>query len=509
MGETRVNLGHLLEDLRDSYPFPAEEAILAELIANALDSGASSISFVAQARTGALAVVDNGAGMTQRQLMEYHDIAATTKSRGKGIGFAGVGAKLALLVADEVATETRRGGHHRATSWRMQDPLRAPWDYIEPPGLVESAHGTAVAIQLRERASKLTRPAFIAEVVRRHYLSLLDPHFASVLEPIYPGGVQFVVNGLRVQPQLNERWQTQLQFLVFVGRRKTPAGVGLVRRAQMELPEEQAGIAVSTYGKVIKRGWDWIGLHPQNPKRLSGLVEVPGLVEILTLNKADFLRDGSSLQKYYRYRKAIQRALEPILRQMGEVREARERHAEQIDPLQHEVERVIADLVRDFPELSPLLARRRKGAQLSGLIPDPTAELTGLPVGQVEVMTGTLGGRAEGEGVEVLGGEFVGEALEPGEHATERGREHSGRRKEPGLMIGFADGPDPQTIGWIVENTIWVNRSNPAYQRVMDTEAEPYHIILAVAWVLSGHLEDRRSPQAFIGRFITQWGNRT
>jgi len=44
-------------------------------------------------------------------------------------------------------------------------------------------------------------------------------------------------------------------------------------------------------------------------------------------------------------------------------------------------------------------------------------------------------------------------------------------------MIGFDDGPDRQTIAWIVENTIWVTRSNPAYLRVMDTEAEPYHII--------------------------------
>jgi hypothetical protein len=27
MGETRVNLHHLLEDIRDSYPFPQEEKI--------------------------------------------------------------------------------------------------------------------------------------------------------------------------------------------------------------------------------------------------------------------------------------------------------------------------------------------------------------------------------------------------------------------------------------------------------------------------------------------------
>jgi hypothetical protein len=45
MGETRVDLLHLLEDLRDAYPGAIEETILTEIMANALDSGASIISF--------------------------------------------------------------------------------------------------------------------------------------------------------------------------------------------------------------------------------------------------------------------------------------------------------------------------------------------------------------------------------------------------------------------------------------------------------------------------------
>jgi hypothetical protein len=37
MGETRVDLLHLLEDLRDAYPGGLEETILTEIAANALD----------------------------------------------------------------------------------------------------------------------------------------------------------------------------------------------------------------------------------------------------------------------------------------------------------------------------------------------------------------------------------------------------------------------------------------------------------------------------------------
>jgi len=41
VGETRVDLLHLLEDLRDAYPASTEETILTEIVANALDSGAA------------------------------------------------------------------------------------------------------------------------------------------------------------------------------------------------------------------------------------------------------------------------------------------------------------------------------------------------------------------------------------------------------------------------------------------------------------------------------------
>jgi hypothetical protein len=45
VGETRVDLVHLLEDLRDAYPGGLEETILTEIVVNALGSGASCIHF--------------------------------------------------------------------------------------------------------------------------------------------------------------------------------------------------------------------------------------------------------------------------------------------------------------------------------------------------------------------------------------------------------------------------------------------------------------------------------
>ena len=63
MGETRVDLLHLLEDLRDAYPGSLEETILTEIVANALDSGASRIALTTDPAAATLTALDDGRGI--------------------------------------------------------------------------------------------------------------------------------------------------------------------------------------------------------------------------------------------------------------------------------------------------------------------------------------------------------------------------------------------------------------------------------------------------------------
>jgi anti-sigma regulatory factor (Ser/Thr protein kinase) len=173
VGETRVDLQHLLEDLWDAYTGALEETILTEVVANALDSGAMRIRLLAQPADATLTIVDDGRGMQRRELARYHDAAASTKARGEGIGFAGVGIKLGLLVSHEVVTETRRGATHVATRWHLASRHRAPWKWIPPPGLTAS-RGTAVRLTLTNQLSPLVDAGYLEEIVRRHFEPLLD-----------------------------------------------------------------------------------------------------------------------------------------------------------------------------------------------------------------------------------------------------------------------------------------------------------------------------------------------
>src|SRR3989441_10179754 len=157
MGETRVDLHHLLEDLRDAYPGPTEATILTEIVANSLDSGAATIAISTEPAAPAITIVDDGTGMRRRELARYHDVAASAKARGAGIGFAGVGIKIALLVCAEVVTETGRGEPHVASTWRLASRHRAPWRWVAPDGKV-AARGTAVRLLPRRALSPLVQP---------------------------------------------------------------------------------------------------------------------------------------------------------------------------------------------------------------------------------------------------------------------------------------------------------------------------------------------------------------
>ena len=508
MGETRVNLKHLLEDIRDSYPCSQEEAIITELIANALDSGASKISFMIDSKIRTMRVVDNGKGMNDREFEEYHDIAATTKTRGKGIGFAGVGVKLSLLCAKSVITETKSGPFHKATHWSLESAQRAPWRYIGPARFVYPSNGTAVSIILNNSDSDLLSVDFIRRVIQTHFYPILQKEFMERIlsKHVYKNGVIFLVNDQKVGLPKEKYFDQSSFFVVKLGKRGKPVGIGFLGKSRDELPEEERGIAISTYGKVIKRGWDWISISPRNPTRLTGIVENPQFSEILTTNKADFLRDANSLPKYYRYRRAIQEAIEPILRKFGETSTPREHIEEEFHPLEKEIEQVLRNMLNDFPELSPLFGRKRGGEPAEGVVPDINAPPIGKTAEGVDVITGTLGGSGQGSGIEGLAGGIPGQRIEPDPEKTELGKMHEGRRKPPGLMIAFKESPDRKELGWLIESTVWINKSHPAYKRAFDGKAEDYHIVISVAWVLSEYLEAEKSPLIFMNRFLSSWG---
>jgi hypothetical protein len=513
MGETRVDLLHLLEDLRDAYPGSLEETILTEIMANALDSGASVIAFDTDQALSTLTVIDNGSGMQRGELARYHDIAASTKTRGEGIGFAGVGIKLGLLVCDEVLTETRRGKNHVASSWHMASRHRAPWRWVAPPGLV-AEHGTAVRLKVRNTLSPLLDGGFLEGAFRRHFQPLLDPGFDEFLAAHYPKGIAILVNGRRLE---RRRAASPLQALVEIrlARRRKPSAIGYLFREDHALSDDRRGLAISTYGKVIRHGWDWMGIIPTAPERTGGLIEVPELAACLTLNKGDFIRTGARGATYLAFRKAIQEAVSKQLAAWGDVRPASdEAPPREVRPLQRDLVHLLEDLALDFPLLASLVERRAGGQKR-------------LP----------LGGRGESEGMAFVAAAIVEQAERESNGSASEGTpeddttavnsppEQPASASEPqptstvlpaggnirrpahyGLDIQFDDRSEDQNLGRLVESTVWVNRAHPAYRRAVVSRSLGYHIALTVAMSLAPLAVEAAQQSEFVLTFLTRWG---
>ncbi len=514
MGETRVDLLHLLEDLRDAYPGAAEETILTEIVANAIDSGAAALAVTADTAEGTLTLVDDGGGMRRRDLARYHDVAATTKVRGEGIGFAGVGIKIGLLVSEEVLTETRRGRHHSATIWHLSSRHRAPWKWIPPPGLV-AGHGTAVRLRLKNPLSPLLDPGFIEAAFRRHFQPLLDPDLTEILAERYPRGVRFIVNG---RPLESEAWQApeRASIAVRLPRKRRPAASGYLVRDPLPLPEERRGLAVSTFGKVIKRGWEWLGLAPSAPDRIGGLIEVPALAQALTLNKADFIRTGPRGAVYLAYRKAIQESVARQLAEWGDLREAgAEARRRAARPVERDLEAVLVDLADEFPLLAALV-ERRAGGQRSlpmgrgpGML-EPMLPPEVTPDPQAGAPAATLRDAAADAVPTEETTKTAPSVAEPGApHASEAAVPSAGGTRRParyGLSIQFESRPDEAELARLVETTVWINEAHPAYRRAAASRSEGYHVALATAMALAPLAVEPAKEHAFLTTFLAAWG---
>ena len=80
------------------------------------------------------------------------------------------------------------------------------------------------------------------------------------------------------------------------------------------------------------------------------------------------------------------------------------------------------------------------------------------------------------------------------------------RRARFGLRIDFEERPESPELGRLVESTVWVNASHPAYLRAVASRSEGYHAALAVAMALAALAVEPARAQAFVTAFLAAWG---
>jgi hypothetical protein len=349
-------------------------------------------------------------------------------------------------------------------------------------------------------------------MVRRHFEPLLDPAFADILRRHYPNGVTIDVDG-RQLTAVDRGRSERAPIAIRLGRRRTPSALGYVERTGF-VPADRDGIAISTFGKVIKRGWDWLGLTPAAHGRISGLIEAPDLAACLTLSKNDFIRSGARGATYLAFRKAIQEVVSRQLSAWGDrdEGEARPRMAR----LERDLERVLEDLAEDFPLLRSLVDRRA-GGQKRLPMPGRGGERVPAPL----FANAAMGHEPSGAGAAASGldGSEPGSEEPPSSTPEPRvppPREAAagaadtvagGRRPARyGLLVQFESRPGEPELGRLVDSTIWINDAHPAYTRAAGSRSLSYHTALTVALALAPLAVDASEEHSFITQFLAQWG---
>ena len=481
------------------YSHTLEETVVVEAIANSLDAGCSTISFEVDASRSRLVFLDDGRGMTEQEFSYYHDLAESTKTRGHGIGFAGLGAKLSHKLATIVRTDTKRGSFKSGSDWYWKgDDLE-----FKTRRCRIRSNGTRVVIELADANSPLLDADWLKRTVQAHYSPLVEPSFSQyfVMSSIYPKGVKFVINGVPLVPQMiveDASTDASAYRDIHAPRGKKIIGRAFFAVTKKAQGEPNMGIAISTMGKVIRR--DTLGMSPRSAGRIIGLVDVPELVGCLTTSKQDFIDSGTIGTRYRKLRTQIQKAYSEWLTEVGEnidVNEARR--------APRALERELAELARLMPELDFLFGHRQKSAiPIRTNAGKPTStELQGM------LLTGGSDGGASTNGksdIPPSPGDQDGTALrdKPEGNIPSRNRKRNVKR---GPAVRLVSDSSRQEVSWIELDTVNINTAHPSYAKAQRENQVRYHRRVAALLALCSGASATNQLELF-HRAIAAWGSR-
>ena len=496
---SKVNFRKLVQDLASMYGDDTFDVVLSELVANALDAKPNQIAVEWDGKKRILVVSDDGIGMDANAFEQYHDFAAELKTRGDGIGFAGVGAKISFNIASRVVTETRHKGITNSSDWCWDSDGSLRWKHINSSKL--HTDGTRVEVHFEpDEGLREVDTEHLLTVLRRQYLPLFITDFLRAYQKIgvYSKQPRFIVNGSTALAEdlVNIAKLAQIEKLALRSGTQD-IGWGAIGVSQQDRPigGNDYGVLLCTYGKVIKPELFGLSTGLLGAK-LFGIVEIPGLIQYLTTNKAGLKGGPGRTPGLNRLLDPVREGLRDFLAKHGvSVAEP------QRNQLSAKLERELTKILRQLPELrdfNGLLGRtQRLRKSDTGNIPtSPDRDPGGT--GAVKSEVNNTNGNGAGSGGSSRRQESNGR--------TPANRQRS--RNSQGPRVAFEDHTDRNETAWLDSNTIVINSGHAAYrQRVNQDQARLTYCMFAIGIALDkAELSEPGDGVSYVDKFITAWG---
>lgn len=496
---SQVNFEKLVRNLADMYHDDTFDVVLTELVANSLDAKASEISISWDSKQHTLIVMDDGEGMDSDAFAQYHDFAAELKTRGGGIGFAGVGAKISFNIADRVVTETRCDGVVNASDWRWHSDGSLRWNQIQSERL--NADGTRVEVYFKhDQLPPDVDTQYLVNVLKRHYLPLFVTEFVRAYSAIklYPNCPRFNVNGASIP--LGDLATTaaldhNVEFLLHSSKQKVGWGALGVSRRDCPAGDNTYGMLLCTHGKVIKS--ELFGLSTGTlGSRLFGIVEIPILIKYLTTDKCDLKGGPGRGQGLNQILAPVREELKKFLAVHGVAVAGQRRNQ-----LSAKLERELTKMVGRLPELQDFdgLLRRSRAVRKSDDGNILTTEV--MSQGESEDSkrvhdSNTNNGSGNGGG-----------SRQPDEGGRTRAK-NKRSRKNQGPRVAFEDHPGRGETAWLDSNTVVINSGHVAYRnRTTQDQARLTYCMFAIGVALDkADLVPPEDSTSYVDKFISAWG---
>jgi len=477
---SNVNWRKVIENFRSGYQFIApSEILMIELVANSLDAGAEDIAIDLEGdEVVHLVVTDNGHGMRSRkEFEEYHDLGSLTKSRGGGIGWAGIGAKLYIDRCDSIYTETRSASFTGSSHWSFLKVEKAPkWREVSPHGLLRGKRGTAIEITISDRKEvrRFSEEA-IKETILGNYNYAMKPHGEAVLK----------LNGERIAPFVPAQTAIKTEG-VDVKLREGGRATGVLSILREDAPSGIALVSIVVHGKTIGEQYDFRQFaRLKDPDHVAGYIRCDPLIHVTTTSKDAFNR-RTSLWKDFD--KRVGKVFSAWLDREGELEKIKsdlelEKLAAEIqEDLNRvfslpEIKQLSLDLFQDF--------RRRL---------TPIAVSTGIDKGSIvtgsQETSGTLGGQGVGSGV-ATEGDDPGTSIAKDEKGAEAVGQKE-RRVRAGIRLTFASFPESLERAWVdsAVQAIVVNNAHQAFKCAEDLDSISFYAIDCCFSVVTDTIED-------------------
>lgn len=484
----------LIIDFRDQFPYEPLTALIVETFANSIDAKATEIRiFVDKDK---FIIKDNGKGMKEYEFFQYHNIASLTKTKGEGIGFAGVGAKTFLDRAEYIITETKSLDFYGASHWKFKDKI-PEWKPINISNLLDS-NGTYVEIKLKEKEDKNKfNEKYVEDVLIDNYNTILLNYYG--VEKVY------------INDKLIKGWTPKKEDIEFDKKISVQIGnqypVLYLYKTKNKLPEKLQGTSIVVYGKNVLYNF-WFNQYTSCGENIYGVIKADYLINILRTSKSDFDKT-SMLWKNFHNKVGI--AFGNWLREVGAIDTPRTT-SPSLDKLYKDVESTINDVLKtpEFIDITNKIFQNILSKQTS--IKSNESNTMGSLVPGGQITEGSFGGDSKSKGTITLGDDLEKEGLKEdrqGDTPIERVR----RRIKGGISISYDSRPEDIREGWIdpLTQTIRINVDHPAWKiadgltKVAKADhVRVYHLVRTVFTIIAKEI-DEQNYEKLLSELLMKW----